>query len=114
MAEGNRVFRAKTSFFIGRIKVAAGALVREGHEIMKGTERHFEELKIDFEREDLKAQKAAKAAAAKAEAEAKAKADEAAKQAVVDAAKAAESDAAKVVADDGVKAVEADVEKAGK
>lgn len=99
MASGNKVFRAKATFFLNGIKVPVGALVREGHVVMKGVESKFEELKIDFEREDIQAQKDVKALAATAEVEVKAQAvadvKATAKVAEVDVAKAVESDAVK-------------------
>jgi hypothetical protein len=103
MASGNRVFRAVRTYFINGVKVPVGALVREGHAVAQDVEHHLEELKIDFEREDILAKKAADAEAAKvkADAEVAAKAEEAklaadAKSAEAAAAKTVEADAAKV------------------
>lgn len=100
MASGNKVFRAKATYFVNGVKVAAGSLVREGHKLAEGMEAHLEELKIDFERDDIKAQKDAKDVAVKAEADAKADVKvEVAKEApaVEDAVvKALDADAAKV------------------
>lgn len=100
MASGNRVFRAKHTFFLNGVKVPVGALVREGHAVMKGVEEKFEDLKIDFERDDIKAQKDAKAEADKAEADVKSdvKAEVKVEAPVVEDAvvKAVAADAAKV------------------
>jgi hypothetical protein len=100
MASGNKVFRAVRTYFLNGVKVPVGSLVREGHAVAEGVEHHLKELKIDFEREDIQAQKDAKAAADKADADAKAAVkSEVAKEAPAvedDVVKAAEAEAAKV------------------
>lgn len=100
MAAGNKVFRVKATYFLNGVKVAAGSLVREGHVLTRGVDHLLEELKIDFERDDIKAQKEAKADADKAATDAKAgvKAEVAKEAPVVEdaAVKAVEADAAKV------------------
>jgi hypothetical protein len=102
---GNKVFRATETFFAGRVKVVKGALVREGHEVLAEAEHFFEELKVDFERDDIKAKRdadAAAAAAAKAEADAKAAAESAATKVEEEAPKVegdVEKDATTVASD---------------
>lgn len=102
MASGNKVFRAKATYFLNGIKVPVGALVREGHAVMRGVEEKFEELKVDFERDDIKAQKDAKAEADKAEADVKSD------------VKAEVEKVAPVVEDAAVKAIDADAAKVEK